>query len=81
MKEKFKNFNLEMFMGTMFFLSAFIILWGNHWVSNLDYIMNLILGFVMSGLGVIRNDIKKQSEVLEERIKGVDKQLDKMRGI
>jgi hypothetical protein len=47
MKEKFKNFNLEMFMGTMFFLSAFIILWGNHWVTNLDYIMNLILGFVM----------------------------------
>jgi len=81
MKEKFKNFNLEMFMGTMFFLSAFIILWGNHWQTNLDYIMNLILGFVMSGLGVIRNDIKKQSEILEERIKGVDKQLDKMRGI
>ena len=68
MKRFLEKLNVEFFMAIGFLITAIIIFLTNGQTYSLEYTLNIILGFVFAGFGVIRNDIKEIKQKLEGKI-------------
>lgn len=67
MKKLLEKLNVEIIMAVMFFITAMVIFLTNGNVYSLEYIMNIILGFMFAGFGIIRIDIRK----IQEKLAGI----------
>lgn len=68
MKKILEKINVEIIMAIGFFITAVFIFYANGQTYNLEYALNIILGFVFAGFGIIRNDIKEIKQNLKGKI-------------
>lgn len=68
MKKILEKVNVEIIMAIGFFITAMVIFLTNGQTYSLEYSLNIILGFVFVGFGIIRNDIKEIKQKLEGTI-------------